>query len=76
MEQQAQQLVAEISFFRTAHGHAPAASTVVSTKPSATVRPISRPAAKRPAAKPAARPAPAAAPMARASGDDSAWQEF
>ena len=78
MEQQAQQLVTEISFFRTTHGHAPAASTFVSTKPSASVRSIARPAAKRPVAKPAARPAaaPALAPMAKASGDDSAWQEF
>jgi hypothetical protein len=76
MEQQAQQLVTEISFFRTAQGHAPVASTVVSTKPSASVRPISRPAVKRPAAKPAARPAPAPMPMAKASGDDSSWQEF
>ncbi|HEY5754520.1 MAG TPA: methyl-accepting chemotaxis protein [Steroidobacter sp.] len=76
MEQQAQQLVTEISFFRTANGQAPRASTVVSTKPSASVRSIARPAAKRPAAKPAARPTPAAAPMAKASGDDSSWQEF
>jgi len=76
MEQQAQQLVTEISFFRTAQGHAPVANTVVSTKPTATVRPISRPVAKRPAAKPAARPAAAPAPMAKASGDDSSWQEF
>ncbi|GFE83163.1 methyl-accepting chemotaxis protein [Steroidobacter agaridevorans] len=75
MEQQAQQLVEEISFFRTTHTSAPVqSSTVITTKPSASVRPIARPVAKRSAAKPAARPAPA--PMAKASGDDSAWQEF
>ncbi|WP_129775070.1 methyl-accepting chemotaxis protein [Peristeroidobacter soli] len=78
MEQQAQQLVTEISFFRTAGNQSPIASRIASTKPAASVRPIARPAIKRPAAKPAARPAPAPAPMpmAKASGDDSAWQEF
>ncbi|WP_129644881.1 methyl-accepting chemotaxis protein [Peristeroidobacter agariperforans] len=73
MEQQAQQLVEEISFFRTTHSSAAVQSgTVITTKKSASVRPI----AKRSAARPTARPAPASAPMAKASGDDSAWQEF
>ena len=77
MEQQAQQLVAEISFFRAANSPTPAhAVNVVATKPhvsSATVRPMPRPAVKR---APAPSPAAASVPMAKASGDDSAWQEF
>jgi methyl-accepting chemotaxis protein-1 (serine sensor receptor) len=78
MEQQAQQLVTEISFFRTAGHQVPVTRAVASTKPTASVRPISRPAAKSPAVRPAARlaPTPAPMPMAKASGDDSAWQEF
>ncbi|MFC4308294.1 methyl-accepting chemotaxis protein [Steroidobacter flavus] len=76
MEQQAQQLVTEISFFRTAGNHTPMTATIASTKPTASVRPIARPPVKRPAAKPAARPAAAPMPVAKASGDDSAWQEF
>jgi methyl-accepting chemotaxis protein len=81
MEQQAQELVTQISFFRAASDLAPTvrASSSVVSKPTATVRSFARPVAKRPVAKPAAaRPAPKAtpAPMAKASGDDSAWQEF
>ncbi|WP_293865117.1 methyl-accepting chemotaxis protein [Steroidobacter sp.] len=80
MEQQAQQLVTEISFFRTANSSAPAAypRSVASVKPSATVRSFAKPALKRPVAKPVARPVAAASsvPLAKASGDDSAWQEF
>jgi methyl-accepting chemotaxis protein len=78
MEQQAQQLVTQISFFRsTQAATTPIASNVVTTKPSASVRTFARPAAKRPGVRSAAsRPAPAAAPMAKASGDDSSWQEF
>ncbi|WP_116811868.1 methyl-accepting chemotaxis protein [Steroidobacter cummioxidans] len=73
MEQQAERLAAEISFFRTAN-HSVRATTVITSKPSASVRSISRPATKRSAAKPA--PRPVAAPLAKASGDDSAWQDF
>jgi methyl-accepting chemotaxis protein len=77
MEQQAQQLVEEISFFRSAGTPAPVRSnTVITTKPSAAVRAIARPVNKRSTAQPAARPAAAAVPMAKASGHDSAWQEF
>ncbi len=78
MEQQAQQLITEISFFRTAGDSSPRAGAVASSKPSASVQSIARPAARRPVAKPAARPgpAPASMPLAKASGDDSAWQEF
>jgi hypothetical protein len=68
MEQQAQQLVAEISFFRTA-GRDARASTVI-TRPSATVHTIARPAAKRSAAQ------PASLPLAKASGEDTVWQDF
>jgi methyl-accepting chemotaxis protein-1 (serine sensor receptor) len=80
MEQQAQQLVTQISFFRSTQSATTSiVSSVVTTKPSASIKTFARPAAKRSAARPAAsRPAraPAAVPMAKASGDDSAWQEF
>jgi methyl-accepting chemotaxis protein-1 (serine sensor receptor) len=82
MEQQAQQLVTQISFFRTtqtavaaAPSSATSPSSIVTTRPSASVKTFSRPALKRAATRPAAA-RPAAAPMARASGDDSSWQEF
>ncbi len=80
MEQQAQELVTQISFFRAVSDAAPTVrASSVASKPSANVRSFARPAVKRPAAKSvAARPASKAtpAPMAKASGDDSAWQEF
>jgi methyl-accepting chemotaxis protein len=78
MEQQSAMLLSQIAFFRTAHG-------------GAIVRDVPRVEARRvaPAPKPAQKPAPAArvtqapraaapspAPLARASGDDSVWQEF
>jgi methyl-accepting chemotaxis protein len=81
MEQQAQQLVAQISFFRSTKAVAAtvsASSRVVATKPTATVKTF-RPAAQRPVAtRTVSRPASAAASPAlgKASGDDSAWQEF
>jgi methyl-accepting chemotaxis protein len=77
MEHQAQKLVAEISFFRSRGGAVKVAATPQANsarqvnRPS--VQPLARPrhvAAKQPAA------APAPVPMPRASGDDSAWQEF
>jgi len=75
MEQQAQVLVEKVSFFSNTGGSqaAPVAasySSNVSSAPRATVR--SMPARK--AAKPVSRPAHV--PMAKASGDDSSWQEF
>ena len=74
MEQQAQQLVAQISFFRSSKMAASASSRVAATKPSATVKTF-RPAAKRPVAtRTVSRPAAPA--LGKASGDDSAWQEF
>ncbi|MDY6944761.1 MAG: methyl-accepting chemotaxis protein [Pseudomonadota bacterium] len=72
MEQQAQQLVAQISFFQ--NGQAPqVAAGVVVAKSTASVTPL-RAAPKRPVARPA--PRPAAQTLRKASGDDSAWQEF
>jgi methyl-accepting chemotaxis protein len=79
MEQQAQLLVSQISFFRTNQSTSSVRSRIVRTKPtaavkSAAVKTFVKPAAKRPAAS---RPASAAPmPMAKASGDDSSWQEF
>jgi methyl-accepting chemotaxis protein-1 (serine sensor receptor) len=80
MEQQAQQLVTEVSFFRSRGGAAPAP---VAHKPAiahvapraASVQALRRPVAK-PVASSKAKPAAAAARVSRASGDDSAWQEF
>lgn len=84
MEQQAALLVEKVSFFSINGGHhaaaAPAAfSSNVSSTPRATVRSM-------PARKPAHKPAQPGAPhgtsvgnpvsMAKASGDDSVWQEF
>lgn len=74
MEQQAQVLVEKVSFFSSTGGvqaAAPASfSSNVSSAPRTNVR--SMPAHK--VAKPVNRPA--SAPMAKASGDDSSWQEF
>jgi methyl-accepting chemotaxis protein len=76
MEQQSSELVGQIGYFRNGSGGAiattarPAAEpvrSVASVKPKAA--PV-RPKVARPAAK------PAAAPLARASGDDSTWQDF
>jgi methyl-accepting chemotaxis protein len=76
MEQQAQALVERVSFFQiassaqqaTTHDSFSAPTRAASTP---TVRPLAartnRPAAKKPVA---------AAPIAKASGDDSVWQEF
>ncbi|GFE91493.1 methyl-accepting chemotaxis protein [Steroidobacter agaridevorans] len=79
MEQQAQALVEKVSFFSNTNGSgyqsaAPVSFTSnVSSAPRATVRPMPT----RKAAKPISRrPTAAAAPMAKASGDDSSWQEF
>jgi methyl-accepting chemotaxis protein len=77
MEQQSATLVGQIGYFRTqATAHAAAPVHVVESRPRAEV--ISKPSrsARRPSAKPAARPAATSMPLARASGDDSSWQEF
>jgi methyl-accepting chemotaxis protein I, serine sensor receptor len=82
MEQQAQALVETVSFFAVSGGYqaaAPAAFTSnasnVSSASRATVRSLP---ARRPARKPSMSTATTshAAPMAKASGDDSSWQEF
>ncbi|MFC4309015.1 methyl-accepting chemotaxis protein [Steroidobacter flavus] len=77
MEQQAQVLVDKMSFFSTAGSHHQAAAPVsfssnVSSAPRAAVRTMPARKASKPVSRPAARPAP----MAKASGDDSSWQEF
>jgi methyl-accepting chemotaxis protein len=80
MQQQSEKLVQQISYFRTrstdaaaVRKSAPASRPVAVPQRSMTKRPSS---ALRPAARPVSRPSAAPAPMARASGDDSAWQEF
>ncbi len=68
MQQQATSLVQQINFFKSSgqsHSHAPMHQFAAS-KPAQRAKPA---AAARPAAQPAR-------PMARASGDDSVWQEF
>jgi methyl-accepting chemotaxis protein len=81
MEQQSAKLIQQIGYFRTNAAHvsysAPTAS--VQSTPAATAKPAARPM-PAPRAKPR-RPAQALAaataqPLARASGDDSVWQEF
>jgi hypothetical protein len=79
MEQQAQVLVEKVSFFSVTGATTPVAvpfaARTSAPAPRANVRQMpARKAAK--AARPAASSRPAAAPMAKASGDDSAWQEF
>ncbi len=78
MEQQSMKLVTQIGYFRTGEGaamHQPvqveshqSAATVVRKPERTAVRQM--PVARKPAAQ------QSAAPMARASGDDSMWQEF
>jgi methyl-accepting chemotaxis protein len=77
MEQQSATLVGQIGYFRTqATARAAAPVHVVESRPRAEV--ISKPSrpARRPSAKPSAVPAATSMPLARASGDDSSWQEF
>jgi methyl-accepting chemotaxis protein I, serine sensor receptor len=79
MEQQAQLLVEKVSFFSVTGGVAPVAvpfaERTSAPAPRANVRQMP---ARKPvkAAKSASVSRTAAAPMAKASGDDSAWQEF
>lgn len=81
MEQQSTQLVTQIGYFRTNEVvayQAPAAAAESASRAGGAARKPVRPAAARRPAAVASRPAPAAAPapLARASGDDSSWQEF
>jgi methyl-accepting chemotaxis protein-1 (serine sensor receptor) len=76
MEQQAQELVTQISFFCS--NKSPNTSIqVVAAKSTATVMPL-RPLAKRSVAQRGSRPAaaPVATALRKAGGDDSSWQEF
>jgi methyl-accepting chemotaxis protein len=79
MEQQALLLVEKVSFFSVTGAAAPAAVPFAARTSAPVAHTNVRP---MPARKPTrvAKPAPisrsAAAPMAKASGDDSAWQEF
>nr|WP_298719282.1 methyl-accepting chemotaxis protein [uncultured Steroidobacter sp.] len=76
MEQQAELLVQKVSFFSTTqrrHVEAPASLNAnVSSAPRASVRQMPARKESKPVSRPIARPAP----MAKASGDDSSWQEF
>jgi methyl-accepting chemotaxis protein len=84
MEQQSSTLVGQIGYFRTGDTHVMAAPPPVASRPApraaAQVRSMPargkqrKPANASPAASAPARAA--AAPLARASGDDSSWQEF
>jgi uncharacterized phage infection (PIP) family protein YhgE len=71
MQQQATSLVQQINFFRV-HGQTHSAPAQFASAPKAVQRPkavVRAAATHRPAAAPSR-------PMARASGDDSSWQEF
>lgn len=77
MEQQSATLVSQIGYFRTGREHhAPVQAAPVQRAAASTsaVRPAPTPRAKPRKSAPVAAAAPA--PLARASGDDSAWQEF
>ena len=77
MEQQSATLVSQIGYFRTADGSA-IVREVTHIEPQRTAKPAprkpARVAAPARASAPAQKSAPA--PLARASGDDSVWQEF
>jgi uncharacterized phage infection (PIP) family protein YhgE len=80
MQQQSDKLVQQISYFRARSeaAHAPrneAPAPVMQSSSHAAVRPMPKRPGARPAARPVARQT-APAPMAKASGDDSVWQEF
>lgn len=80
MEQQSTQLVTQIGYFRTNDSviaYQPAAVAAESApRAAAAARKPARPAVRRPAVAPRPSPAASPAPLARASGDDSSWQEF
>ena len=79
MEQQSATLVSQIGYFQSRETYqmavAPSLPSLPPKRTAAPVRPLPARAKARKTA--AAAPAPlAAAPLARASGDDSSWQEF
>jgi len=80
MQQQSSDLVRQIGFFKTSAEAAPMAA--VREMPAAKPAPVAKASTPRPSQGPAPvklrKPAAAVVPMplAKASGDDSAWQEF
>jgi methyl-accepting chemotaxis protein len=70
MQQQASALVQQIGFFKASSGYAPLSNNYAPARVHAPAR------AKPTPAKAAASAAPSRPQMARASGDDSVWQEF
>lgn len=78
MEQQSTQLVTQIGYFRTNEvtAYQPLVAETVSRSVVAARKPPVRQAARRPAVVPRPSQSSAPAPLARASGDDSSWQEF
>ncbi len=79
MEQQSATLVTQIGYFRTADGRAIVGDGAGPSveMPRATLRTSVRKAAHAAPVRPAAQaPKSTPAPLARASGDDSVWQEF
>jgi len=75
MQQQADKLVQQISYFRSRSEGAAVRVDVPAQAMQTSSHAAVRSLPKRPAARPAARPV-ASSPMAKASGDDSVWQEF
>jgi methyl-accepting chemotaxis protein len=77
MEQQSSTLVSQIGYFRTGETHVAAAPVARPTAPRAAAPVRSMPARSAKARKPmSSAAASGSAPLARASGDDSSWQEF
>jgi methyl-accepting chemotaxis protein len=75
MQQQADKLVQQISYFRTRNDGSFAARTESHERPAARV-PTPMPAKRRPTSRPAAGTTTSTPALARASGDDSSWKEF
>ncbi len=79
MEQQSATLVSQIGYFRTSDGRAIVRDVTMSNELQRAPKIVTRnkPArASAPARSTAPAPKSASAPLARASGDDSVWQEF
>jgi methyl-accepting chemotaxis protein len=78
MEQQSSTLVSQIGYFRTGDvRHVAAPMAMPTARAVAPMRAMPARSKARKAASPvASQPKPAATPLARASGDDSSWQEF
>ena len=81
MQQQADKLVQQIAYFKavssTGYVEPPTEHHASAVAHSVGVKPLKRPNPNRPVARrPAVATSASPAPMARASGDDSSWQEF